>query len=114
MDATLAMGRKAMRLVVTIVKPETILAWQRRLAQAKWDCSRRRHRGLGLPRTPRDVEALVCRLARENTWGYKRISGELEKLGIQLSKSWIADVLRRNELPPAPEREGSAWRELLA
>jgi hypothetical protein len=41
-DAALAMGRKAMRSVVTIVKPETILAWQRRLEQRKWDYSRGR------------------------------------------------------------------------
>ena len=46
-DAALAMGRKAMRSVVSIVKPETILAWQRRLEQKKWDYSRRRRRGPG-------------------------------------------------------------------
>jgi putative transposase len=102
MKAALAMGRKLMRKVVTIVKPDTILAWQRRLERKKWDCSRRRRRGPGRPRTPEDVEALVCRMARENTWGYKRIGGELKKLGITLSKSWIAHILRRNGLPPAP------------
>jgi putative transposase len=113
-EAALAMGRKAMRSVVTIVKPDTILAWQRRLEQKKWDYSRRRRRGPGRPRTPGDVEALVCRMARENTWGYKRICGELKKLGIKLSKSCIADILRRNDLPPAPERGGLTWREFLS
>ena len=43
-----------------------------------------------------EVEALVCRMARENTWGYRRISVELKRLGIKLSKSCIAAVLRRN------------------
>ncbi|MFC2171833.1 hypothetical protein ACFLU6_04295 [Acidobacteriota bacterium] len=104
MKAALAMGRKLMRRAVTIVKPDTILAWQRRLEQRKWDYSRRRRRGPGRPRTSGEVEVLVCRLARENTWGYKRIQGELKKLGITLSKSCIADILRRNGLPPAPER----------
>jgi len=113
-DAALAMGRKAMRSVVSIVKPETILAWQRRLEQKKWDYSERRQRGAGRPRTPGDVEAVVCRLARENTWGYQRISGELKKLGIKLSKSCVSDILRRNGLPPAPERGGLTWREFLA
>ena len=70
--------------------------------------------GPGRPRTPGEVEALVCRLARENTWGNKRLSGELKKLGIQLSKSCIADILRRNDLPPSPERKGLTWREFLA
>jgi len=111
--AALAMGRKLLRSVVSIVKPETILAWQRRLEQRKWDYSRRQQ-GPGRPRTPGEVEALVCRLARENTWGYKRISGELKKLGIELSKSCISDILRRNGLPPSPERKGLTWREFLA
>jgi len=111
--AALAMGRNLMRRVVTIVKPDTILAWQRRLEQRKWDYSHRQP-GPGRPRTPGEVEALVCRMARENTWGYKRICGELKKLGIQLSKSCIADILRRNDLPPSPERKGLTWREFLA
>ena len=44
-DAALAMGRKLMQEVVSIVKPETILAWQRRLERAKWDYSARKKRG---------------------------------------------------------------------
>jgi len=114
MKAALAMGRKLMRKVVTIVKPDTILAWQRRLEQAKWDYSRRRRRGPGRPRTPADVEALVCRLARENTWGYRRISGELKKLGIRprflihdRDKCLAEDfdgILRSSGVKPVPTR----------
>ena len=44
------------------------------------------------------MEALVCRLARENSWGYQRIRGELLKLGITRAKGCIADILRRNGL----------------
>ena len=113
-DAALAMGRKAMRSVVTIVKPDTILRWHRKLAAAKWDYSNRRRRGPGRPRKPGEVEELVCRLARENVWGYRRISGELAKLGIHVSKSCVADILRRHSLPPSPERKGLTWREFLA
>jgi putative transposase len=112
--AAVAMGRKRMRKVVAIVKPETILAWPRRLEQKKWDYSKRRRRGPCRPRTPGEVAALVCRMARENVWGYKRIHGELKKLGIELSKSCIADIQRRNGLPPAPERDGLTWREARA
>ena len=112
--AALAMGSKAMRAVVTIVKPATILRWQRKLEQRKWDYSKRRKRKPGRPRKPADVEALVCRLARENTWGYRRICGELAKQGITISKSCIADILRRNGLPPSPERKGLTWRDFLA
>ncbi len=113
-EAALAMGRSLMREVVSIVKPETILAWQRRLERKKWDYSGRRGRGPGRPRTPGEIEALVCRLARENTWGYQRIRGELLKLGIARSKGCIADILRRNGLPPSPQRQGLTWQQFLA
>jgi len=113
-EAALAMGRSLMREVVSIVKPETILAWQRRLERRKWDYSARRRRGPGRPRTPGEIEALVCRLARENAWGYQRIRGELLKLGITRSKGCIADLLRRNGLPPSPQRQGLTWQQFLS
>lgn len=50
-DAALAMGRKLMQEVVRIVKPETILAWQRRLEKEKWDSSTRERRKPGRPQT---------------------------------------------------------------
>jgi len=112
-DAALALGRKLMRQVVTIVKPDTILKWQRRLERDKWDYSERRC-GPGRPRKPGEIEALVCRLARENIWGYRRIRGELAKLDVVISKSCVADILRRNGLPPSPERGGLTWREFLS
>jgi len=109
----MALGRSLMKDVVTIVKPETILAWQRRLEKQKWDYSHR-PRKPGRPRTPADIESLICQLARENTWGYQRIRGELLKLGIQRSKGCVADILRRNGLPPSPRRKGLTWRQFLA
>jgi len=112
--AALAMGRSLMKEVVSIVKPETILAWQRRLEEKKWDYSERRRRGPGRPRTPDHIEALVCRLARENLWGYQRLRGELLKLRVILSKGCIADILRRNGLPPAPQRAGLTWQQFLS
>ena len=105
-DVALALGGKLMREVVSIVKPETILAWQRRLEEQKWDYSGRRKQKPGRPRTQENTEKLVCDMARDNTWGYRRIQGELEKLGTEISKSCVADILRRNGLPPAPERKG--------
>jgi len=113
-EAALAMGRSLMKEVVGIVKPETILAWQRRLERRKWDYSQRRSRGPGRPRTPEDIEALICRLARENAWGYQRICGELLKLGISRSKGCIADILRRHGLPPSPQRQGLTWQQFLS
>jgi len=98
-EAALALGRLLMKEVVSIVQPETILAWQRRLERQQWDYRVRRAAQPGRPRTPDDMEVLVCRLARENTCGYQRIRGELLKLGITRAKGCIADILRRNGLP---------------
>jgi len=113
-DAALAMGRDLIEQVVTIVKPKTILAWQRKLEKQKWDYSDRRKSNSGRPRIALDIEKLVCQMARENIWGYKRIQGELKKLDITISKSSVANILRRNGLHPSPEREGLTWREFLA
>ena len=110
----LAMGRSLMKEVVSAVQPETILAWQRRLERQKRDYSARRNRRPGRPRTPEDIDELVCRLARENTWGYQRIRGELLELGITRSQACIADILRRHGLPPSPQRRGLTWQQFLS
>ena len=63
-----------------IVRPETILAWFRRLAAAKYDSSK--VRGPGRPGKGRDVRTLVVRLAQENPgWGYTKIRDALRGLG---------------------------------
>lgn len=113
-EAAMALGQDLMEKVVTIVQPKTILAWQRRLEKEKWDYSDRRKNNPGRPRISIDIEQLVCRMAHENEWGYARIQGELEKLEIKISKSSVANILRRNGLPPSPERKGLTWREFLA
>ncbi|MBC8469224.1 MAG: transposase [Planctomycetes bacterium] len=38
----------------------------------------------------------------------------MKKLDITISKSSVANILRRNGLPPSPERKGLSWREFLA
>jgi hypothetical protein len=69
-ESAMAMGRNWMEQVVTIVQPKTILAWQRWLERQKWDYSDRRKNNPGRPRISMDIEQLVCRMARENEWGY--------------------------------------------
>ena len=54
------------------------------------------------------------RVARENPrWGYLRIVGELKKLGVAVSKTSVATVVRRHRLPPAPRRSGPPWSQFL-
>ena len=53
-------------------------------------------------------------MACENPrWGYKRIQGELQRLGVQVSATAICTTLRRHRLDPAPRRAGSTWRAFL-
>ena len=81
-EAAMAMDKDLMEQVVSVVKPKTILAWQRRLEKQKWDYSDRRKKNPGRPRIAQNIEQLICRMARENEWGYARIQGELKKLDI--------------------------------
>ena len=54
------------------------------------------------------------RLARENpTWGYRRVHGELARLGVQIAASTVWHVLQRAGLPPAPRRNSETWRAFL-
>jgi hypothetical protein len=90
-----SVGQKLLAEVATIVTPETLMAWHRKLIAHKYDGSAKR--GLGRPRTPKDVEALVVRMAEENRdWGYRRIQGALSNLGHEVGRSTIADVLARH------------------
>jgi hypothetical protein len=78
------LSRRALSQLATIVTPETLLAWHRKLIALQYDGSA--HRQPGRPRTDADVEALVLRMAEENrTRGYDRIVGALMNLGHKLS-----------------------------
>ena len=97
------LGRKCLAEIASIVTPETLLAWHRKLIAQKYDGSSQR--GPGRPRTASEIEALVLRLAEENRdWGYRRIQGALSHLGHELARSTIAAILARPGLEPAPER----------
>src|SRR5262249_4213122 len=74
------LGKQALEDVATIVKPDTILAWHRRLVAQKCDGSPQR-KAPGRPMIDQEVEALIVRMAQENrSWGYDRIVGALANL----------------------------------
>src|SRR5881296_2427023 len=75
------LGKQALEEVASIVKPDTILAWHRKLVAQKFDGSTQR-KAPGRPTIAPELEALVIRMARENrSWGYDRIVGALANLG---------------------------------
>jgi putative transposase len=92
-------------------KPETLLSWHRQLVARRWTYS---HRTPGRPPLERSLRELILRLARENRhWGYKRIVGELNGLGISVSATSVRKVLLEAGLQPAPQRTQSSWRTFL-
>jgi transposase InsO family protein len=100
------------RWAAFLITPETILRWHRALIRRRWTYP---HRRPGCPPLSEETVELIFRLARENPrWGYLRIVGELKKIGVSVSKTSVAAVLRRHGLPPAPRRAGPTWSEFLS
>lgn len=94
-----------------LVTPDTLLRWHRRLVARRWTypCT-----NPGRPPLDPSVVTLILRLAKENPrWGYRRIVGELNGLGVTVSATTARSVLIEAGVPPAPERAGLSWRVFL-
>ena len=90
------LGKQALKEVATIVKPDTILAWHRKLVAQKFDGSQQR-KAPGRPTIDPELEALVVRMAQENrSWGYDRIVGALANLGYAISDQSVGNILKRH------------------
>jgi transposase InsO family protein len=108
-----AVGRKALLELDTLVSPETLLRWHRRLVAQKWNFVHRR--GPGRPRVMREISELIVRMALENRgWGYTRIQGALSNLNHRVGRGTIANVLKRSGIEPSPERgKRTQWSTFL-
>jgi putative transposase len=93
-----------------VVTPTTLLRWHRRLVAKRWTYQRR----AGRPPIGAEIRELVLRLARENPrWGYRRIAGELNGLGLTVSATTVRKLLHQAGLAPVGERAGLSWRAFL-
>jgi putative transposase len=93
------------------VRPDTLLGWHRQLVRRRWTYAGRRP---GRPALTEEIRDLVLRLARENPrWGYQRIVAELAGVGVGVSATTVAKVLRQAGVPPAGARTQLGWREFL-
>jgi len=108
-----AVGRKALLQLDTLVSPDTLMRWHRRLVAQKWDFSKRR--GPGRPGLMREISRLIVRMAQENPgWGYTRIQGALANLSHKVGRGTVCNVLKRNGIEPAPERsKRTTWSTFL-
>jgi transposase InsO family protein len=108
-----ALGRKGLSRLNTLVTPETLLRWYRRLIAKKYDGSG--VRGPAVRRRTADVVELIVRIAQENpSWGYTRIRGALSNLGHEVGRNTIKRILVEAGIDPAPERgKAMSWSAFL-
>ncbi|MGW2939655.1 IS3 family transposase [Streptomyces sp. NPDC001156] len=84
-----------------IVSPRTLLAWHRRLIKHKWT----QPSSPGRPPVSEELRELITRLGTENPrWGFRRVHGELRRLGHKVSPATVRRVLRAAGLGSAPRR----------
>ena len=106
------LGRRALDEIETLVTPDTLLAWHRKLIAKKWTYPRK---GPGRPRVAQEITDLVLLMARENiSWGYDRIQGALANLGHIIAPNTVKNILKRHGIEPAPERKKhTSWATFL-
>jgi transposase InsO family protein len=93
------------------VRPDTLLGWHRQLVRKRWTYAGRRP---GRPSVSEEIRALVLRVARENPrWGYQRIVGEIAGVGVSVSATTVAKMLRQAGMPPAGARVQLSWRKFV-
>jgi transposase InsO family protein len=109
-----SLGRKALMELTTIVTPDTILRWHRKLVAVKWDHSEKRKK-IGRPRIRQVIVDLILRFAEENpSWGYDRIQGALANVGYHISDQTVGNVLKEHGIEPAPDRKRqTTWKTFL-
>jgi putative transposase len=98
------------RWSIFLVKPDTILGWHRRLVAHHWTYPHRP----GRPSAAVETRLTIVRLARENPgWGYRRIHGELARLGITIAASTVWVTLKNAGIEPAPNQSSESWTTFL-
>jgi putative transposase len=107
------LGRRVLSQVATIVTPDTLLAWHRKLIARKYDGST--NRGCGRRGPEAEIEWLVVQIAVKNRdWRYRRIIGALSNLGYNLARGNCCKHPEGNCIEPAPERNRkTTGREFL-
>jgi len=85
---------------LSLVKPQTVIAWHRALWRKYWRW-KRRPKDYGRPNIPIEIIELIRRNSWENpNWGAPRIHGELIMLGYDVAQSTVAKYMVRRRGRP--------------
>jgi putative transposase len=107
-----AFARSRLPQIMLIVQPKTVIGWHRRLVARHWTYPPITQRGR--PPALAEIRRLAIRLATENpTWGYRRIHGELARLGHRIAASTVWKILRAAGIDPTPQRTGPTWAQFI-
>ena len=105
--------KKWLSEICSIVRPETILKWHRQMKKNKWTYDTTPKKS-GRPKITVETESNIITMARENRhWGYKRICGELKKIGCVASETTVRNILKKHGLPPSPKRKSLSWKTFI-
>ncbi len=78
------------------------------------DKVKRAKKNVGRPRAAEQIEKLILKLAKDNSWGYTRILGELKKIGIEsVTRNTVKNILKRNGYETGPKRGPGRWDEFI-
>lgn len=104
-------GRRLLFEAATIVTPDTILRWHRRMIARKWSNGA----GTGRPGLMKEIADLCVRMATENpTWGYRRIKGALKNIGHRVAHNTVKKALNDAGIEPAPDRsKTTTWSQFM-
>ena len=97
--------------ILTIVKPETVLLWQKLMIKRFWTYKSKNR--TGRPPVKQKIKQIILNMKNDNlNWGYKKIQGELLKLGISLDQKTIRNILnvfrRRGKV-----KKSLSWKKFL-
>ena len=85
--------------LIEIVKPTTYRRWLNKLTKGE------AFKSLGRPRLTQELRDAAIRMAKENIlWGYRRIVGELKKLGLYAGANTVKRILNEVGIHPSPEK----------
>jgi len=99
-----------------IVKPETVIHWQRRRFKKHWTKISSKNKKFGRKITKKEMRDLIYQMARENNWGAPRIYSELLMLGYtknEISQSTVSRYLRRFRSKNPDHKKRQSWITFL-